>query len=88
MGVYKAGLERVRTKPVPKGQKYPPGTRVHIAKDLGPMMSHFTKDKDATVEYTYAHAYPWGKGQTDQYSLNIDGEGSSAWYYEWQLTPI
>ena len=38
---YAAGLERVKTTPEPKGQKFPIGTRVMIDDDLGPTMSHF-----------------------------------------------
>jgi hypothetical protein len=83
---YAAGMARVRETPDPKGQKFPTGSRVHIAKDLGPTMSHFESDVDATVQYVYAHAF--GGDNVTSYSLNIDGYGSVAWYYENQLTAI
>ena len=83
---YQAALRRVAETPHPAGQKFASGARVKIADDLGPHMSHFPAGKLATVQYTYAHAY----GTTDeqslkQYSLNIDGIGSVAWYDECQL---
>lgn len=85
-GSYKAGLEKVATTPPPEGQKYAPGTRVRIADDLGPSMSHFTSGANATVEYTYAHAY--GGSNVKSYCLDIDGRGQVSWYHEHQLTPI
>lgn len=78
--VHAAGLHRVKTTPPPAGQKYPPGTRVRIA---DPYMIHFI---NATVEYTYAHAY--GGDDVKSYSLHIDGHGSTSWYQEGQLQPI
>ncbi len=84
--IYEAGLEQVRNTPEPVNQKFPIGTKVYVKKDLGPHMSHFTSDCFAIVEYTYAHAY--GGTDVDSYSLNIDGEGSSAWYNENQLIPL
>ena len=83
---YRRGLSNVENKPMPKGQKYPPGTRVRIAEDLGSSMSHFPSGKLATIEYTYAHAY--GGDDVKCYSLNVDGLGSIAWYYEHQLEAI
>lgn len=85
---YQAALRRVAETPAPIGQKFAPGTRVKIIEDLGPHMRHFPAGKLATVKYTYAHAY----GRTDarslqQYSLDIDGIGSSSWYDESQLEP-
>lgn len=85
-GIYCAGLELVKTTPPPKGQKYPPGTRVRIADDLGSSMAHFESGKNATVRYTYAHAY--GGDDVDSYCLDIDGHGEVSWYHEHQLTPI
>jgi len=84
--IYQQGMERVKNTPPPDGQKFAPGTRVHIAKDLGPMMQHFKGDVDATVLYTYAHAY--GGDDVESYSLGVDGYGTVAWYKEWQLTEI
>lgn len=89
-GVYAEGLRRVATTPVPKGQKFKPGTFVQIASDLGPCMSHFEKDRPAMVEHTYKHAY--GGDGVKEYSLLVrydDGTWSSvAWYEENQLTKI
>ena len=84
--LYNTGMERVKTTPEPKGQKFPVGSRVHIAKNLGSSMSHFPSDVNATVQYVYAHAF--GGSNIKSYSLNIDGVGSVAWYYENQLTAI
>ena len=81
-----ACLKRMESKPEPEGQKFPIGTRVRIADDLGPTMSHFPSGVNATVQYVYAHAY--GGSDVRSYCLNIDGRGSSAWYYERQLTEI
>jgi len=84
---HEEGMEKVATTPIPEGQKFPIGTRVKIAEDLGPYMSHFTgKGCLATVQYTYAHAY--GGNNVTDYSLNIDGRGSSAWYPEDKLTEV
>ena len=83
---HQEGLERVATTPQPKEQKFQIGTRVKIADDLGEFMSHFTKGVNATVEYTYKHAYEHGSAKL--YCLNIDGQGSTAWYEEHQLTII
>ena len=83
---YQEGLDRVATTPQPKEQKFPIGSRVRIADNLGKFMSHFYKGVDATVEYTYKHAYEHGSAK--RYSLNIDGIGSTAWYEEHQLTLI
>ena len=84
--IYAAGLKQVEETPEPEGQKFPKGARVRIADDLGPFMSHFQSGVDATVLYTYAHAY--GGGNVKDYCLDIDGGGSVAWYHENQLTLI
>jgi len=80
------GLDKVAPMSEPRGQKFPNGSRVRIADDLGEGMSHLPSGVNATVEYTYAHAY--GGDDVKSYVLMIDGYGSSAWYYEWQLTAI
>lgn len=80
------GMDKVATTPEPKGQKFPCGSRVRIADDLGEGMSHFTGGVNATVQYTYAHAY--GGNDVKSYSLDIDGKGSVSWYHEHQLTKI
>lgn len=87
---HQAGLKRVRTTPEPEGQKFPCGSRVRIADDLGASMRHFPAGKNATVQYVYSHAYGQMNGGSNvkDYSLDIDGMGSHAWYHEHQLTAI
>ena len=46
-------------------QKFPRGSFVHVTKNLPIYMSHFEKDFDAVVEYTYAQRYG-GKGQNQK----------------------
>lgn len=67
-------------------QKFKRGDLVMIAKDLGPGMSHFASDCEAIVLYSYADEY--GGSNTEDYGLFIKGKGTSAWYYEHQLTLI
>lgn len=84
---YQEGLDRVKTTPEPEGQKFHIGSRVKIADNLGPGMSHFSgAGKSATVLYTYAHAY--GGSGVKSYALDIDGLGDCAWYEEHQLSLI
>lgn len=85
-GVYLAGLQRVASTPEPDGQKFPCGSRVRIADDLGPSMRHFQSGVEATVGYVHAHAY--GGSDVSSYNLNIDGRGPVAWYHESRLTAI
>ena len=81
------GILKVSHNPEPEGQKFKCGSRVHVSADLGPSMSHFKSDCDATVMYTHAHAY--GGGRVKSYCLEIDGnKGTSSWYEESQLTQI
>jgi len=80
---YQAGLERVKTSPIPLGQRFIPGTRVSIASDLGESMNHFPKGCSASVLFTYAHAY--GGSNVTSYCLDVDGRGATAWYQEHQL---
>ena len=84
--IYRQGLLNVKNNPEPDGQKFPVGSRVRIASDLGSWMRHFPAGKDATVGYTHAHAY--GGNDIKSYSLIVDGHGSVAWYDESQLTAI
>jgi hypothetical protein len=84
---FEQALQRVANTPEPEGQKFPNGSRVLIANDLGETMAHFGgKGKKATVQFVYAHAF--GGDNVKSYSLNVDGLGSCAWYYEHQLTAI
>lgn len=78
-------MERMKSRPEPVGQKFPVGTRVKIADDLGKSMGHFPSG-DATVKYTFAHAF--GGNDVTSYCLDIDGIGEVSWYYEHQLTEI
>lgn len=84
--IHDASMERVRSKPYPPNQKFPPGTRVKIADDLGSHMRHFPKGRLATVICTYAHAF--GGDNVQDYCLDVDGYGRSSWYYEHQLTLV
>lgn len=81
-----AGMRRVATTPEPKGQKFPCGSRVRIADDLGECMRHFQSGVEATVHHTYAHAF--GGDDVKSYSLILEGRGMVAWYSEEQLTAI
>jgi len=83
-----ACMERMKSRPEPKGQKFPAGTRVRIADDLGSAMDHFPSGRNATVKYTYAHAYGPCERGVKSYCLDIDGRGQVSWYYEHQLTEI
>ena len=65
-------------------QKFHAGDLVHIAKDLGPSMSHFDADLDAVVLGSYADEY--GGANTEDYGLYVKGVGPVAWYHEHQLT--
>jgi hypothetical protein len=49
-------------------------------------MSHFQGGVNATVKYTYAHAY--GGDDVKSYCLDIDNHGEVSWYEEHQLTAI
>lgn len=83
--IYAAGLKRVATTPEPKGQKFPNGSRVRVGK-MPTHMAHFRGECNATVRYTYAHAY--GGSDVKSYCLDIDGYGVAGWYKEQQLTAI
>lgn len=80
---FREGQLRVKTTPEPEGQKFPIGSRVRIG-EMPVSMSHFRGNCDATVLYTYAHAY--GGDDVRSYCLDVDGEGSVSWYSEDQLT--
>lgn len=64
-------------------QKFQKGDLVHVAKDLGPSMSHFTADVDAIVIGSYNDQY--GGGDTSVYTLHLKGRGQVSWYYDSQL---
>jgi hypothetical protein len=69
-----------------KVQKFHKGDLVHVAKDLGRSMRHFTADIDAIVIGSYDDQY--GGGSTDNYTLFLKGHGRCSWYYEGQLELI
>lgn len=81
-----AGRQRAKENPAPPQQKFPTGTRVRIADDLGPMMRHFPAGKNATVVASYAQQF--GGDNFQSYTVDIDGEGEVSWYEEHQLAPI
>ena len=67
-------------------QKYKKGDLVHVDKDLGTAMSHFTNDVDAVVIGSYKDQY--GGSDTESFTLYIKGQGETSWYEEHQLTLI
>ena len=77
-------------KELEMSQKFFLGDRVRIAKDLGTSMSHFEKDCEAIVMYSYAEQYDSSsKKNLDQFSLYIlPNRGESSWYYADQLELI
>jgi hypothetical protein len=70
-------------------QKFFLGDRVRIAADLGSTMSHFDKDCEAIVMYSYAEQYGGSAKDLDRFNLYIlPNGGSASWYYADQLTLI
>lgn len=82
-GIYAAGLHKVTTTPEPQGQKFPVGSRVIISEHCVAAFD-LPDGTEATVNYTYAHAY--GGSDVKSYSLNIDGFGDILWFDERHLT--
>lgn len=71
-----------------KKQKFKRGDLVHIAKDLGPYMSHFDNDCDAIILGSYRDQYG-GEDNVDDWSvLFCDSGGECSWYHTNQLTFI
>ena len=68
-------------------QKFHKGDRVFIGK-MPKWMSHFPANVVGTVEYSYTDAYPWAGTHSPCYRVNIDGQGSVAWYDESQLARL
>lgn len=73
-------------------QKFKKYDLVRIADDLGPCMSHFTSGCDAIIIASYFDEYG-GEDSDHHYTLYLPlvngvGGGTSAWYYEEQLTLI
>jgi hypothetical protein len=67
------------------------GDLVHIAKDLGPMMRHFTADCDAIIlELGRERSHNVDGSESDPLDrlcvLYIKGHGQTAWYHLRQLT--
>lgn len=69
-------------------QKFQRYDLVHIIKDLGSSMSHFTSDVDAIVLYSSHQEHGGEQVGESKYALYIRGQGTTAWYYDWQLTLI
>ena len=67
-------------------QKFKRGNLVHIAKNLGSMMSHFENDKDVIIVGSYADQY--GGSNTESYTVMFEDGNTSSWYEESQLTLI
>ena len=83
---YAKGMQRVEDTPEPEGQKFPCGSRVRIADNLGRAMRHFPSSVNATVKHVYAHAF--GGDNVTSYCLDIDGYGEVSWFHESQLKSI
>jgi|HubBroStandDraft_1064217.scaffolds.fasta_scaffold01201_16 hypothetical protein len=60
--------------------RFKKGDRVRIVEKLPPEMAHFTAGKMATIEYSYFEHYGGDENGKEEYSIDIDGEGSTAWY--------
>ena len=67
-------------------QKFHKGDLVHVVKDLGPSMSHFTSDVDAIVIGSYKDQY--GGSNEHSYTIHLKGGGKCSWYDEHQLELI
>lgn len=68
-------------------QKFKRGDKVHIAKDLGQCMAHFTKDRDAIIIGSYRDQY--GGDDIDSWTVMFCDTGSKcSWYCTSQLTLI
>lgn len=67
-------------------QKFHHGDLVQIAADLGLSMEHFTKDCRAIVIGSYRDQYGGASDREPEYTLFVEGEGKTSWYYEHQLT--
>lgn len=72
-----------------KGQKFSKGDYVKIADDLGSSMGHFSgRGKNAVIEYSYSEKYGNNNCVNHTYSVYVENQGSSSWYYENQLELI
>lgn len=67
-------------------QKFHKGDLVHVAKNLGHSMAHFTADIDAIVIGSYNDQY--GCNNVKDYTLHLKGRGQCSWYHESQLELI
>ena len=61
--------------------KFRIGQKVKIARNLGKGMSHFPKNRLATIIEIKDYGEGW------EYALDIPKYGACAWYFEGQLTP-
>jgi hypothetical protein len=75
-------------------QKFLRGEKVHVAKELGRMMSHFTNDIDAIVVASYSDQYRHGRlGESENEEsytllLLLEKPTQCSWYDESQLTKV
>lgn len=69
-------------------QKFEKGDYVKVARNLGSSMSHFQAGCNAIVEYSFSDSVSDEDRDMEQYSLLFEDSGSSAWYYEHQLSLI
>ena len=67
-------------------QKFQKGDLVHVSKDLGRSMAHFTADVDAIVIGSYKDQY--GGSNSKSYTLHLKCQGQTSWYEESQLELI
>lgn len=64
-------------------QKFNKGDKVKVADDLGEHMSHFQSGMEAIVIGSYKDQY--GGSDTESYTIHIQGQGETSWYYEHQM---
>lgn len=69
-------------------QKFHKGDLVHVAKDLGSSMRHFTADIDAIVIGSYRDQYGGTERNEKDYTLHLANHGQVSWYHEHQLELI
>ena len=72
-------------------QKFQRGDVVHIAKDLGSWMRHFTSDVDAVILGSYYDQFggdPTGSPNGVSYTVLFFDGNECSWYSEYQLTFI
>ena len=82
--IHAAGLNNVATTPEPEGQKFHKDERVVVFGH-----PHVRDGTQATVMYTYAHAFPdFDAAAVKTYSLDVDHYGHMSWFAEDQLAYV